>query len=87
MLFFADRGERAKAQAMLIGSVTAVIAPCFSSSSSSTTHTATASEASSRGDGAALGILDDERRLSDETGAAPCDATAPAIWSGFVTIS
>ncbi len=75
MLFFADRGERSKAQAMLIGSVTAVIATMllliqFLDDPYRDGLGSLNPAAMER----ALGILDDERRLSDETGAAPCDA-------------
>ena len=75
MLFFADRGERAKAQAMLIGSVTAVIATMllliqFLDDPYRDGLGSLNPAAMER----ALDILDDERRLSDETRAAPCDA-------------
>jgi len=75
MLFFADRGERAKAQAMLIGSVTAVIATMllliqFLDDPYRDGLGSLDPVAMER----ALGILEDERRLSDETGFAPCDA-------------
>ncbi|HYH62528.1 MAG TPA: hypothetical protein VD766_11740, partial [Solirubrobacterales bacterium] len=65
MLFFADRGERAKAQAMLIGSVTAVIATMllliqFLDDPYRDGLGSLEPAAMER----ALGILDDERRLS-----------------------
>jgi len=75
MLFFADRGERAKAQAMLIGSVTAVIATMllliqFLDDPYRDGLGSLSPAAMER----ALGILEEERRVSGETGAAPCDA-------------
>ena len=48
MLFFADSGERAKVQALLIGSVVAVILRCWSCSNSSTTPSTTTSADSGR---------------------------------------
>src|SRR4029079_13737001 len=75
MLFFADSGERAKSQAMLIGSVTAVIAamllliqflddPCRPGSGG---LQPVAMERT-------LGILEQERGVAGQTGALPCDA-------------
>ena len=75
MLFFADRGERAKAQAMLIGSVTAVIALMllliqFLDDPYRDGLGSLEPVAMER----ALEILSEEKRVSGETGAAPCDA-------------
>jgi Protein of unknown function (DUF4239) len=82
MLFFADRGERAKAQAMLIGSVAAVIATMllliqFLDNPYRDGLGSLEPAAMER----ALGVLDDERRLSGETGAAPCDANGRRLAS------
>jgi Protein of unknown function (DUF4239) len=76
MLFFADRAERAKAQAMLIGSVTAVIALMllliqflddpFRDGLGSLEPVAMQRT---------LVILDEERKLTGERGAEPCDAS------------
>ncbi len=76
MLFFADRGERAKAQAMLIGSVTAVIALMllliqFLDDPYRDGLGSLEPGAMER----ALVILDEERQLSGESDAEFCDAT------------
>jgi hypothetical protein len=76
MLFFADRGERARAQAMLIGSVTAVIALMllliqFLDDPYRDGLGSLQPVAMER----ALTILDEERQVTGETGAEPCDAS------------
>jgi hypothetical protein len=75
MLFFADRGERARAQAMLIGSVTAVIALMliliqFLDDPYRDGPGSLKPGAMER----ALVILDEERQFVGLDGAEPCDA-------------
>ena len=75
MLFFADSGERARAQAMLIGSVTAVIATMllliqFLDDPYRDGIGSLEPVAMER----TLMILEEEREVTGETGALPCDA-------------
>lgn len=75
MLFFADRGERAKAQAMLIGSVTAVITLMllliqFLDDPYRDGLGSLEPVAMER----SLEILGEEEHVTGETGAVPCDA-------------
>jgi hypothetical protein len=82
MLFFADSGERAASQAMLIGSVTAVIAAMllliqFLDDPYRDGIGGLQPEAMER----TLGILNEERGLSGETGALPCDASGKPVRS------
>jgi hypothetical protein len=80
MLFFADRGERAKAQAMLIGSVTAVIALMllliqFLDDPYRDGLGSLKPVAMER----ALEILNEERQLSKETDPEPCDESGQRV--------
>jgi len=76
MLFFADRGERAKAQAMLMGSVTAVIAlMLFLIQFLDDPYRDGLGSLEPVAMERALVILDEEKRVSGETDAAPCDAS------------
>jgi hypothetical protein len=75
MLFFADSGERARSQAMLIGSVTAAIVAMllliqFLDDPYRPGIGGLEPVAMER----TLGILDQERKLSGQTGPLPCDA-------------
>jgi hypothetical protein len=75
MLFFADSGERARSQAMLMGSVVAAITAMllliqFLDDPYRDGLGGLQPVAMER----TLGILDQERRLTGETGALPCDA-------------
>jgi hypothetical protein len=75
MLFFADSGERARSQAMLVGSVVAVITAML-------LLIQFLDDPYREGPGSlepvamerTLGILDQERSLTGQTGALPCDA-------------
>jgi hypothetical protein len=74
-LFFADSGERARSQAMLIGSVTVVITAMllliqFLDDPYRDGLGGLEPVAMER----ALGILEEEREVTGETGALPCDA-------------
>jgi hypothetical protein len=76
MLFFADRGERAKSQAMLIGSVTAVIAAMllliqFLDDPYGGELGSLEPVAMER----TLGIMEQEGGPTGQTGALPCNAT------------
>jgi hypothetical protein len=76
MLFFADSGERARAQAMLMGSVTAVIAAMllliqFLDDPYRDGLGGLDPVAMER----TLTILEEERELTSETGVLPCDAS------------
>lgn len=80
MLFFADSGERAVSQAMLIGSVIAVIAAMllliqFLDDPYREGFGGLQPEAMER----TLGILDREREVAGATGALPCDALGRPI--------
>jgi hypothetical protein len=75
MLFFADSGERARSQAMLMGSVVAAITAMllliqFLDDPYRDGLGGLQPVAMER----TIGILDQERRLTGETGALPCDA-------------
>jgi hypothetical protein len=80
MLFFADSGERAKSQAMLMGSVVAVIAAMllliqFLDDPYRDGLGGLEPVAMER----TLGILQQDRRLTGETGALPCDAEGERV--------
>jgi hypothetical protein len=80
MLFFADSGERAKSQAMLIGSVTAAIAAMllliqFLDDPYRDDIGGLQPVAMER----TLRILDQERSLTGETGGLPCDAEGESV--------
>ncbi len=80
VLFFADSGERAKSQAMLMGSVTAVIAAMllliqFLDDPYRDDIGGLQPVAMER----TLRILDQERSLARETGALPCDAEGESV--------
>ena len=82
MLFFADRGERAKAQAMLIGSVTAVITLMllliqFLDDPYRDGLGSLEPVAMER----SLEILGEEEQVTGETGAVPCDTSGRRLAS------
>ena len=80
MLFFADSGERAIVQAVLIGSVVAVIGVTlllirFLNNPLQAGYGALQPTAMER----TLGLLDQERRLVGQSGALPCDRNGAAV--------
>jgi hypothetical protein len=83
MLFFADSGERAKSQAMLIGSVVAAIAAMllliqFLNDPYRAGLGGLQPVAMQR----TLGILEQERSLTGQTGLLPCDAEGVRVGGG-----
>jgi hypothetical protein len=83
MLFFADSGERAKSQAMLIGSVTAVItAMLLLIQFLDDPYRPGAGGLQPVAMERTLGILEQERSVAGQTGPLPCDAEGRPLAAG-----